>query len=146
MMLRKFTVLAVLLALAASASALKVSVWDRELQTKLGDGETTGSKFNVRLVTDYDGPVVVLFALSDDEKARGAFPGLKSRYNGSLQDGQLTLQTQAAAGTAASDRTLNGLQINTGTTLAKFLTAFKLSLNLQPAGQSLSLPGLNPQK
>lgn len=133
MMPRFFLVLLFLTALAPAAGALKVQVWDRELQTKVGDGESNGSKLVMQFVADYDGPVVVLFAPSDDEKTRVAFPGLKSRYNGTLSDGKLTLQVPAAS----AERT-----VNTDVTLAKFLAPFKLTLSAQPAGQSLSLPGL----
>ena len=133
MMIRRTILTLSLLALAAPAQALEMIVWDRELQTKLGDGKSAGGKFTVRMVSDYEGPVVILFALSDDEKAKGSFATLKSRYNGLLSGGELALQAPAQGG----DRALN-----TTISLAKFLTPFKLTLNLQPAGLSLSLPGL----
>ncbi|WP_415789673.1 hypothetical protein [Deinococcus saxicola] len=122
-----------LTALAPAAEALKVQVWDRDLQTKVGDGQTSGSKLVMQFVGDYDGPVVVLFAQTDEEKSRVLFPGLKSSYNGSLSKGQLTLQVPGAAGASAP---------NTSLILSKFLIPFKLILSAQPAGQSLSLPGL----
>lgn len=133
MMTRILLSLLCLTALAPAAEALKVQVWDRDLQTKVGDGETTGSKLVMQFVGDYDGPVVVLFAQTDEEKSRVTFPGLKSSYNGSLSKGQLTLQVPGAAGASAP---------NTSLTLGKFLIPFKLTLSAQPAGQSLSLPGL----
>lgn len=140
MMTRRPLFLLTLLALAAPAQALKLSVWDRELQTKLGDGESSGGKFTVRLVGDYDGPVVILFAQTDDERTRGVFPNLKSRYNGLLSGGQLTVQAPAPA---QGDRPVSALSAgNSGLTLAKFLAGFRLSLSVQSAGQSLSLPGL----
>lgn len=138
MMTRRSLTLLALLTLAAPAQALKLSVWDRELQTKLGDGESVGGKFNVRLVGDYDGPVVVLFAQTDEEKARAAFPGLKNRYNGTLMAGQLSLQPVVSSSFSGTSLPVP----NSGVTLAKFLAPFKLIVVSQPAGQSLSLPGL----
>ncbi|WP_309573036.1 hypothetical protein [Deinococcus sp.] len=129
-MIRSALLMLALGALATPAQALKMSVWDRELQTKLGDGESSGNMFTAHLVGDYQGPVVILFAPSDEEKARGTYAALKTRYDGMLEGGQLSIQ--ATPGGAA----------NTAVTLAKFLTAYKLKLNLQPAGESLSLPGL----
>lgn len=133
MMTRILIPLLCLTALSPAAEALKVQVWDRELQTKVGDGETGGSKLTMQFVGDYDGPVVVLFAQTDEEKSRVLFPGLKSSYGGTLSKGQLTLQVPAAPGERAA---------NTSLTLGKFLAPFKLTLNAQPAGQTLSLPGL----
>ncbi|GAA5533784.1 hypothetical protein [Deinococcus aluminii] len=114
-----------LLALASPAQALKLIVWDRELQTKLGYGETSGGRMTVQLVQDYSGPVVALFSREEDEKARSLYPGLQSRYDGMLKAGQLTLDVQ-----------------NTPVTLAKFLSGLKLNLVLQPVGQVFILPGL----
>lgn len=114
-----------LLPLAAPAQAVRLIVWDRELQTKLGYGETTGEQMKVQLVKDYSGPVVVLFSREDEEKTRGLYPALKSRYDGDLKAGQLTLDTP-----------------NGPVTLARFLAGFGMTLQAQPAGQSLSLPGL----
>ncbi len=132
-MMNRFRPLALLtlLALASPAQALKLIIWDRELQTKLGYGETSGNRMVVQLVPDYAGPVVVLFSRDDDDKARGLYPALKSRYDGDLKGGQLTLD--APSGTV---------------TLARFLTGLKLTLQTQTAGQSLSLPGLRavPEK
>lgn len=113
------------LLLSTPAHALKLSVWDSELQTKLGDGESNGTQLRVRLVGDYNGPVVVLFAPSDEERARNTFPGLKSRYSGVLRGGQLDLQAD------------NGPQ-----GIARFLTAFKLTVTLQVPGSPVTLPGL----
>lgn len=120
-----------LLALATPAQALKLIVWDRELQTKLGYGETSGDRMVVQLVRDYSGPVYVLFSRDDDEKAQGLYPSLKGRYDGALKGGQLTLD--APNGTV---------------TLARFLAGLGLTLQSQAAGQALSLPGLRavPEK
>ncbi|WP_272976582.1 hypothetical protein [Deinococcus geothermalis] len=114
-----------LLTLASPAQALKLIVWDRELQTKLGYGETSGGRMTVQLVQDYSGPVVALFSREEDEKARGLYPNLQSRYDGTLKAGVLTLDIQ-----------------NASVTLGKFLTGLKLNLVLQPAGQVFVLPGL----
>lgn len=133
MMIRKLMPLLCLMALPPAAEALKVQVWDRELQTKVGDGETSGSKLVLQLVGEYSGPVVVLFAQTDEEKARVTFPGLKSSYNGTLNKGQLTLQLPVGPAERSA---------NTALTLSKFLLPYKLTLSAQPAGQSLSLPGL----
>ncbi|MBB5378414.1 hypothetical protein HNQ07_003920 [Deinococcus metalli] len=128
-MIRPALLLLTLGTLAAPAGALKMSVWDRELQTKLGDGESVGSVFTAQLVGDYQGPVVILFALSDDEKAKGTYGALKTRYDGVLEGRQLSIQATSGAA-------------NTTQTLAKFLASYKLKLNLQPAADTLSLPGL----
>ncbi|MDB5045137.1 MAG: hypothetical protein JWQ08_1187 [Deinococcus sp.] len=138
-MKRRTLPLVFLLALAAPAQGLKLIVWDRELQTKLGYGESSGSKFSVQMVPNYNGPVVVLFSQTDDEKAKGSFPGLQSRYDGSLKAGQLTLQ---APEQRLSAQSLNGASANNTLTLARFLSVFKLNVTGQPSGQALSLPGL----
>lgn len=138
-MKRRTFPLILLLALAAPAQGLKLIVWDRELQTKLGYGESSGSKFNVQMVGNYSGPVVALFSQTDEEKAKGSFAGLQSRYDGTLKAGQLTLQAPEQRLSAGS---LNAAAPNTTLTLARFLAAFKLSVSGQPSGQTLSLPGL----
>ncbi|WP_412027391.1 hypothetical protein [Deinococcus yunweiensis] len=134
-MIRPALLILALSVLASPAQALKMSVWDRELQTKLGDGETVGGVFTARLVGNYQGPVVVLFALSDEEKLRGTYSTLKTRYDGALNDGQLSLQLPAGTDRAASAP-------NGALTLSKFLNLYRLRLTLQPTGETLSLPGL----
>lgn len=114
--------------LSSSAGALQVIVWDRDLQTKLGYGEVSAGKLNLQLVTDYSGPVVVLFARDSTEKT--AYSGLAPRYDGLLKNGLLNID--------APDNV----------TLSKFLGSFKLSLAVQGAGQNVTLPGLKtaPEK
>ncbi len=133
MMMKRFVLpsLLVTLLLQTSAGALQVIVWDRDLQTKLGYGELSGSKLNLQLVTDYSGPVVVLFARDGSEKS--AYSGLAARYDGVLRNGQLGLDTPGSADNV---------------TLSKFLGSFKLSLSVQGAGQNVTLPGLKiaPEK
>jgi len=114
-----------LLSLASGAGAMKLIVWDRELQIPLGYGETSGSRMTVQLVRNYSGPVVLLFSRDDDDKERGLYAGVQRSYPGTLKAGQLTLEVG-----------------NSEQTLARFLTGLKLSLTLQPAGQSFTLPGL----
>lgn len=115
-----------LMALASPAQALKLIIWDRELQTKLGYGETNGKGgMTVQLVKDYSGPVVALFSREDDEKAAGLYPNVQSRYDGVLKAGQLTLETPGGP-----------------LTLRRFLEGLKLNLLPQPTGQTLLLPGL----
>ncbi|UQN07614.1 hypothetical protein [Deinococcus sp. QL22] len=138
-MKRRIFPLIFLLALAAPAHGLKLIVWDRELQTKLGYGESSGNKFSVQLVPNYSGPVVVLFSQTDEEKAKASFPGLQSRYDGTLKAGQLILQ---APEQRLSTLSANAVAGNTTLTLARFLSAFKLSVSGSPSGQTLSLPGL----
>ncbi|GAA4004673.1 hypothetical protein GCM10022631_14590 [Deinococcus rubellus] len=123
--------LLVMLLLQTSAGALQVIVWDRDLQTKLGYGELSGSKLNLQLVTDYTGPVVVLFARDSSEKS--AYSGLAPRYDGVLKNGQLNLDMPDSPDNV---------------TLSKFLGSFKLSLSVQAAGQNVTLPGLKiaPEK
>lgn len=126
--MRRF-LLALLTTLTATSpvSALQLLVWDRDLSTKLGDGESSGGKVTVRLAGDYNGPVVVLFAQSDEERARNAFPGLKSRYVGTLSNGQLNVM---------------GEERNAPQSITKFLGVYKLSATVQVASAALSLPGL----
>ena len=141
MMKRPLLLLSALLALCPPALGLKLTVRDPELQTSLGYGESSGGKFNVKLVADYEGPVVVLFSQSDDEKSRGVFPGLKNSYDGVMRGGQLFLNTDVAA--AASPKatgvspTLRSMSVPaTGTSLGRFLQPFKLTVSLQTTGQS----------
>lgn len=126
-MRRFLTALLTLLTLSTPAAALQLIVWDRDLSTKLGDGESSGGKVTVRLAGDYSGPVVVLFAQSDEERARNAFPGLKSRYAGSLVNGQLNI--------LAEDR-------GAAQSITKFLGAHRVTATVQVASAALSLPGL----
>ncbi|ALW90200.1 hypothetical protein [Deinococcus actinosclerus] len=126
--MRRFliTLLATLSA-SAPAAALQLIVWDRDLSTKLGDGESSGGKVTVRLAGDYSGPVVVLFAPSDEERARNAFPGLKSRYVGSLVNGQLNIMAEERSAAQS---------------ITKFLSGYRLTATVQVASAALSLPGL----
>lgn len=132
-MMNRSLALLTLLALATPAQALKLIVWDPELQTVLGYGESSGGRITVQLLQDYAGPVKVLFSREEeeDEKARGLYSGVQSGYNGTLKAGQLTLKAQG-----------------NDVTLTKFLSTVKLSVQLQPAVQILELPGLRtaPEK
>ncbi|GGS05021.1 hypothetical protein [Deinococcus sedimenti] len=125
--MRYLTALLTTLLLSSPAAALQLIVWDRDLSTKLGDGESSGGRVTVRLAGDYSGPVVVLFAPSDEERTRGAFPGLKSRYVGTLTNGTLNLLPEERAAPQP---------------ITKFLTGFKLTVNVQVANSAVSLPGL----
>lgn len=125
--MRFLTALLTTLLLSSPAAALQLIVWDRDLSTKLGDGESSGGKVTVRLAGDYNGPVVVLFAPTDEERSRGTFPGLKSRYVGTLVNGQLNLFPE---------------ERSAAQTITKFLTTFKLNVNVQVTTAPLSLPGL----
>lgn len=140
MMKRPLLLLSALLALCPPALGLKLTVRDPELQTSLGYGESSGGKFNVKLVADYEGPVVVLFSQSDDEKSRGVFPGLKNSYDGVMRGGQLFLNTDVAAASAKAtgvSPTLRSMSVPaTGTSLGRFLQPFKLTVSLQTTGQS----------
>lgn len=141
MMKRPLLLLSALLALCPPALGLKLTVRDPELQTSLGYGESSGGKFNVKLVADYEGPVVVLFSQSDDEKSRGVFPGLKNSYDGVMRGGQLFLNTDVAAAASAKvtgvSPTLRSMSVPaTGTSLGRFLQPFKLTVSLQTTGQS----------
>lgn len=142
MMKRPLLLLSALLALCPPALGLKLTVRDPELQTSLGYGESSGGKFNVKLVADYEGPVVVLFSQSDDEKSRGLFPGLKNSYDGVLRGGQLFLNSDVAASSTkmqapAAAPSLRSMSVPaTGTSLGRFLQPFKLTVSLQTTGQS----------
>ncbi|BDP43258.1 hypothetical protein DAETH_32270 [Deinococcus aetherius] len=125
MTLTRTLALLTMIALASPAQALKLIIWDRELQTKLGYGETTGKGMTVQLVKDYTGPVVALFSREDEEKAAGLYASVQSRYDGFLRAGQLNLETPGGS-----------------VTLRRFLEGLKLNLLPQPAGQTLLLPGL----
>ncbi|MFC4640099.1 hypothetical protein [Deinococcus hohokamensis] len=122
----RFLPLLTLLALATPAQGLQLIVWDREFQTKVGYGESSGGKFNVQLLSRYSGPVVVLFSQTDEERRRAAYPTLLSRYDGVLRGGQLTLQPPG----------------NDDVTLTRFLAVYRLSVAVQSGGQTLTLPGL----
>ncbi|WP_424950834.1 hypothetical protein [Deinococcus sp.] len=107
----------------APAQAVQLVVWDTQLQTKLGYGETVNGRLNLQLVTDYSGPVIALFSRDDSEK--NSYPGLLPRYGGLLRGGVLTLDDDGAP-----------------LTLTKFLSAFKLTPSLQNPVKTFSLPGL----
>lgn len=114
-----------LLTLASSAGALKLRVFDPELQLNLGYGESSGGRMTVQMVRNYSGPVVLLFSRSEDERNEGLFLGLQPRYQGTLKAGQLTLEVG-----------------NTEQTLARFLGGLRPALGVQFVTQSLTLPGL----
>ncbi|GGK40235.1 hypothetical protein GCM10008955_37490 [Deinococcus malanensis] len=122
----RFLIPLLLLVLASPAGALQFIVWDRDFQTKVGYGESSGGKFNVQLLPRYSGPVVVLFSQTDEERRRATFPTLLSRYDGFLRGGQLIIETPG----------------NDDVTLSKFLATFRLSVSVQSTGQTLTLPGL----
>lgn len=124
-----FPVLLTLLALAAPAQALKLTVWDPELKIKVGYGESSASRMTVELLRNYNGPVKLVFAREDDEKARGLYPTLQGSYEGTLKAGMLTLNVG-----------------NSTVTFNKFLSGLKLNLVVQLTGQApgqvFTLPGL----
>ena len=114
-----------LLGLAAPAQALKLIVWDPELDLQVGFGESSGGRMTVELIQGYVGPVKLIFSRDEDEKARGLYPNLQSGYNGVMKDGQIILDTPG-----------------NDVTLSKFLTGLKFSVQIQPSVQKLELPGL----
>lgn len=136
----KRALLLCLLLLACPAQALKLVVWDNEMQTKVGAGESSGNKFNVQFVKDYSGPVKVIFSQSADERAKGLFPGLQSSYDGLLRNGQLSLNTEPDAksrGAVVQNAPLGGvLSPNSAQSLGKFLQQYKLSVVGTPNSQS----------
>ena len=143
----KRTLPLLLLLLASPVQALKLVVWDNEMQTKVGAGESSGNRFNVQLVKDYSGPVKVLFSQSADEKARGQFPGLQSSYDGLLKNGQLSLLVPEKVVPDKNQRGPASLQNATedSQSLSKFLQQYKLNLvgaaNTQGSGDpSFILP------
>jgi hypothetical protein len=107
----------------ASAQAVQLVVWDTQLQTKLGFGESAGGKLNLQLVTDYSGPVIALFIRDDGEK--GSYPGLMPRYSGQLKGGVLTLEDSGVS-----------------QSIGKFLAPYKLTPSIQNPVKTFSLPGL----
>ena len=108
---------------SAPAQAVRLVVWDPQLQTKLGYGEVSGGKLTLQLVPDYSGPVVALF--SRDEPEKNSYPGLMPRYSGQLRGGALSLED---GGSVLS--------------LSKFLSGFKLTPSIQNSVKTFSLPGL----
>ncbi|GGR02218.1 hypothetical protein [Deinococcus ruber] len=123
--LRPFRLLLLLGVLCTSpVQALELVVWDPQLQTKLGYGEVVGTRLNLQLVTDYSGPVVALFSRDSSEK--NSYPGLLSRYGGSLRGGTLTLDTDDSGPLP----------------LSKLLSTYKLSVTPLNTTKTFSLPGL----
>ena len=123
---RPFHILALMLVAflsLAQAQAVQLVVWDTQLQTKLGFGESVGGKMNLQLVTDYSGPVIALFSRDDSEK--NTYPGLMPRYSGQLKGGVLTLEDGGVS-----------------QTISKFLAPYKLTPALQNTTKTFSLPGL----
>ena len=108
---------------SAPVQAVRLVVWDPQLQTKLGYGEVSGGKLTLQLVPDYSGPVVALF--SRDESEKNSYPGLMPRYSGQLRAGALSLED---GGSVLS--------------LSKFLSGFKLTPSIQNSVKTFSLPGL----
>lgn len=135
----KRALLLCLLLLACPAQALKLVVWDNEMQTKVGAGESSGNRFNVQFVKDYSGPVKVIFSQSADERAKGLFPGLQSSYDGLLRNGQLTLDTEPAAkgrsSAAVQNAPLGGALLPSNQTLSRFLQQYKLNVVGTPNSQ-----------
>ncbi|MFC6591946.1 hypothetical protein ACFP81_07960 [Deinococcus lacus] len=87
----KKLLLTALLFLVPSAQSLQMMVWDRDLETKLGYGQTRSGRMEAELVENYTGPVVVLFS-TDGEAEGPQYDGLKSRYEGTLDGGKLLLK------------------------------------------------------
>lgn len=145
--------LALLLTLASSAGALKMSIWDRDMQTTLGAGESNGTRFNVQLVKNYSGPVVVLFSQTDDEKRSGNYQGLQNRYDGVLKNGELTLMplqkdetadprnpAAPSPSTPPTQASMTPAPTSVGVTLTKLLQPFKLSVIVKTTNQSVTPP------
>lgn len=132
------TLVAVLLTLASSAGALKMSIWDREMQTTLGVGESSGNKFNVQLIKSYSGPVVILFSQTDEEKRSGTYSALQNRYDGILKNGQLTVMNaddSPATVTTLDKTTVTSSTKLSSTNLGKLLQPFRLNVAIQLTGQ-----------
>lgn len=111
-----FRALLASLLLLGQASALRLVIMDRDNQTALGKGESSGGRVVLELVPDYNGPVKVF--VTDDN-------GDVQKLSGTLRAGQITLDAPQ------------------NTTLAKFLASRGLALQSQPSGQQpFSLPGL----
>lgn len=133
MMKKASLTLLALMALTTPAQALKLIVWDRELQTKVAYGESIAGKFTVKFDKDYSGPVVALFSQTDDEKDRGTYAGLQSRYEGVLRGGQLLLGESAQPGALSAPANRSG---RAGTlSLGKLLEPYKLAVSVQPTSQ-----------
>lgn len=149
MMKRLFPLLASALLLAPPASALKMSIWDREMQTTLGAGESNGNRFNVQLIKNFSGPVIVIFSQSDEERRNSTYAGLQNRYDGVLKNGQLTLmpetthkdkadkpENRPATPQAGTTPALTTAARSVGLTLTRLLQQFKLTVTVQTTGQN----------
>lgn len=158
MMKRLLSLLAVFTLLPSPAQALKMSIWDRDMQTTLGAGESSGNRFNVQLIRNFSGPVIVIFSQTNDEKRNATFKNLQNRYDGVLKNGELTLMSDlpdsksekndradkqdtkpAPVGLPASNATsaaqYSSAARSVGLTLTKLLQQFKLTVTVQTTGQ-----------
>lgn len=102
--------------LNGTSQALKLTVWNPDLTTKVGAGETSGNRFPVFFVKDYNGPIVALFSQTDEEKKINSFSGLQNKYNGTLKNGQLMIYSD--------DKKENEVSIS------KFLSYYKLTVSM----------------
>lgn len=155
-MMKRFSFLfALFIALTSSGQALKMAVWDREMQTTLGAGESSGNKFNVQLIKNYSGPVVVIFSQTEEEKKSSTFQGLKTRYDGVLKNGQLTLMPDpiekaapiaapysAPIATATTTGSVAAQPLNASLSISKLLLPYKLNV-VQSTIQNILPPGDN---
>lgn len=126
-MLKKMFLIALFLFLA-QAQALKLTLWNRDLTSKVGAAESAGNKFTVQLVRDYSGPVIALFAQTDDERKNGTYTGLLNRYDGFLKAGQLTLFLPEEKELPSSSASAS---VPAVTSLSKLLQPYKLSVTVQ---------------
>lgn len=112
------TILALLLVLGGAASALVVNITDRDLQGRLGYGESSGKSITVQLSPEATGPVKIF--LIDD---RGAV----TSYSGTVQGNSIILDDPP------------------GVPLRSLLASRGLTLVIERASggaRSFSLPGL----
>lgn len=144
-MTRKLLLLALLL-IPAHAQALKLTLWNRDLTSKVGAAESSGNKFNLQVVKEYSGPVIALFSQSEDERKAGLFPGLQNRYDGFLKAGQLSLLLPDDRSEAA-DNVPGNAAAAPAIGLGKLLQPYKLNVAVQftgllPENNSFSVLGV----
>lgn len=131
----KYTLSLFILLFGTTSQALKLVVWDTELQAKVGWGESQDGKFRVSFVAKYNGPVVMVFSQTAQEKKKHMFPDLKNKYEGVLKDSRLNIDVSAYSDDDDSDE--NDDDKTELVTLGKFLKKYKLTLVKVP---SSSLP------
>lgn len=108
----------------STSSALKLTIWNPELTTKIGAGESLAAgKFSLQTVKGYNGAVVVVFSQSEEDKK--IMPTLQGSYFGTLNNGQLALYPEKEK---KAENTI---------TLQKLLSPYKYIFSIQEKANPL---------